>query len=323
MMSRPDFMAKQVLFLESDNSRKIRFRNSNLVVEDEAGKTIVQHPIHSLFMVFVMGEFSITSVLLKNAQKHAVPIIFLSYGLKPYFSILPEDKGNFLLRKRQYTNKSDFEIAKHIVRNKIENQLFLMGSLRYKTAAEKEAIKKVKDEMNLVAKTTDSKELLGVEGTASKLFFETYFKNLGFKGRCPRTRQDIFNLLLDIGYHNLFNYIDANLSLYGFDTYCGVYHKFFFQRKSLVCDLVEPFRCIIDRRIRKSFNLSQIKESDFGFENGQYYLKREFNKKYSKLFLKEILKHKEEIFLYIQAYYRAFVREKEIQKYPHFTLTTK
>jgi len=141
-----------------------------------------------------------------------------------------------------------------------------------------------------------------------------------FKGRKPRCKNDILNLLLDIGYHYLFNFIEANLELYGFDTYCGVYHKFFFQRKSLVCDIIEPFRCIIDRRLRKSFNLNQINPDDFGFKNGQYFIKREFNKKYTKIFLKEILKHKEPIFLYAQTYYRSFVKDKGIKDYPRFDL---
>ena len=55
---------------------------------------------------------------------------------------------------------------------------------------------------------------------------------------------------MDIGYTYLFNFIDALLRLYGFDTYLGFYHKEFYQRKSLVCDVVEPFRCIIDKNTK-------------------------------------------------------------------------
>lgn len=320
MMSRPDFLSKQVVFIESDNSKRIRFGNSNLIVTDEDGKTILQHSCHSIFMVFILGEFSITSVLIKNAKKHAIPLIFLNYRLSPYCSILPDNKGNFLLRKKQYTTKKELDIAKRLVSNKISNQAFLMASLRYKTPREKDSIKKIKEILSSVDQAADSNELLGIEGNASKLFFETYYKNLGFTGRRPRCRDDIMNLLMDIGYHYLFNFIEANLELYGFDTYCGVYHKFFFKRKSLVCDIMEPFRCIIERRIRKGFNLKQIDTKDFGFKDGQYYVKRDHNKKYARLFLTEILKHKEEIFLFVQSYYRAFIRCKDICDFPLFEL---
>ena len=320
MLSRPDFIAKQMLFIESDSSKKLRLKNSNLILVDENNKIILQHPCTKIFMVFILGEFSITSVLIKNAKKYAVPIVFLNFNLKPYFSILPDNKGNFLLRKKQYANSNDLEIAKHIVSNKVNNQIGLMNSLRYKTTKEKNNISKIKGLFRQINNVQSSQELLGIEGTASKLFFETYFKNLDFGGRKPRCKDDIFNLLLDIGYYYLFNFIEANLELYGFDTYCGFYHKLFFQRKSLVCDLMEPFRCIIDRRIRKSFNLKQINKDDFYFKNGQFYVKREFNKKYSQLFLKEILLHKEKIFLYIQSYYRSFIKGRAMDSFPIFNI---
>jgi CRISP-associated protein Cas1 len=323
MMTRPDFMAKQILFIESENTKKLKFKNSNLVLADSEGKILLQHSCHRIFMVFIYGEFSITSVLIKNAKKYAIPIVFLNYSLKPYFSIIPDNKGNFLLRKKQYNNSFELDIAKHIVRNKVRNQLQLMMSLRYKTATEKESIENIKRSLSNVSSSQNSQELLGVEGTASKIYFETFFKNLDFNGRRPRCKSDIFNLLLDIGYHYLFNFIEANLELYGFDTYCGFYHKFFFQRKSLVCDIIEPFRCIIDRRLRKSYGLKQINPDEFYVKNGQYYVKRDFNKKYSQIFLKEILSYKEDIFLYIQSYYRSFIKERDIEQFPVFLLEDK
>ena len=312
MMSRPDFMAKQVLVLDSDNSKKFKFSNQNLQLIDENNKIEFQHPCCKIFLIFIVGEFSITSVLIKNFRKYGVPVIFLNYSLKCYFSISTENKGNFLLREKQYLNKTDFNIAKKLIENKIHNQLILMKSVRYKTVQEKEAVSSIENYIDKISTVSNSNELLGIEGNSSKLFFETYFKNMGFIGRKPRCKIDIYNVLLDIGYTYLFNFIEANLELYGFDTYYGVFHKLFYQRKSLVCDIMEPFRCIIDKRLRKSFNLKQINPEEFDFKNGQYFVKRDFNKKYTQIFLKEILLYKEEIFLFIQSYYRSFIREKQI-----------
>ncbi|MFW5852502.1 MAG: CRISPR-associated endonuclease Cas1, partial [Nanoarchaeota archaeon] len=168
MLSRPDFMAKQILFIESDSSKKFRFRNSNLILVDEKDKIILQHPCTKIFMIFILGEFSITSVLIKNAKKYAVPIVFLNYSLKSYFSILPDNKGNFLLRKKQYANSNDLEIAKHIVSNKVTNQIHLMNSLRYKTVKERDNISKTKKLFEQINKVQNSQELLGIEGTVSK-----------------------------------------------------------------------------------------------------------------------------------------------------------
>lgn len=311
-------MAKQVIVLDSDSSKKFRFSNSNLQLVDENNKIVFQHSLHKIFLIFIIGECSLTSVLIKNFKKFGISVIFLNYNLKCYFSIVPNNKGNFLLREKQYKSKNDFDIAKKIIRNKIQNQLSLMKSVRYKTSREKEAIVSVSALCEKVFVVKDGGELLGIEGTSSKMFFEVYFKNMGFIGRKPRCKMDIYNLLFDIGYTYLFNFIDANLELYGFDTYYGIYHKLFYQRKSLVCDIMEPFRCIIDQRLRKSYNLKQIDAEDFYFKNAQYFVRREFNKKYSEIFLKDILLHKEGIFLYIQAYYRSFMKDKPIESFPEF-----
>lgn len=319
-MSRPDFMSKQVLFIESTDLDKLRFKNSNLVLEDNDKNILLQHSLHKIFIVFIYGECTITSVLIKNSKKFSLSFIFLNYNLKCYHSIIPDNKGNFLLRKKQYCNKTDLDIAKRLIFNKISNQIFLLKSLKYISINEKLIISNIELLLEKVNLINVSQELLGVEGNASKLYFEVYFKNLEFKGRKPRCKTDIFNLLLDIGYFYLFNFIDSNLELYGFDTYYGVYHKLFYQRKSLVCDIIEPFRCIIDKNIKKGYNLKQINNNDFYFKNGQYYLKKDFNKKYSEFFLKEILKYKEDIFLYIQLYYRAFMKEKKIENYPFFKI---
>ncbi len=89
-------------------------------------------------------------------------------------------------------------------------------------------------------------------------------------------------------------------------------------RKSLVCDIIEPFRTIIDTSVKKGINLKQIKEEDFKVINYQYKLKYEKTSDYIKIFMQAILKEKDEIFKYIQFYYRAFMKNKPIDEYPNY-----
>ena len=63
---------------------------------------------------------------------------------------------------------------------------------------------------------------MAYEGLASKLYFRNHFNNVLWIGRKPRIKRDYVNAVLDIGYTILFSFIDALLSCYGFDTYCGV-----------------------------------------------------------------------------------------------------
>lgn len=128
------------------------------------------------------------------------------------------------------------------------------------------------------------------------------------------------NALLDIGYTILFCFIDALLSLYGFDEYYGILHRQFYMRKSLVCDLVEPFRVIIDKQVKKSINLGQFKEKDFKIYDGKWCLKYEKSSAYSNVFLSALMEHKDEMFIYVREFYRAVMKEKLCDDFPVWRL---
>ena len=93
-----------------------------------------------------------------------------------------------------------------------------------------------------------------------------------------------------------------------------------FKRKSLVCDIVEPFRPIIDKQIKNSINLKQFREEQFLVQNYQYILKWEFSPMVISVFLKAIMSYKTEIFLFIQSYYRCFMKDDSIGNYPIFEM---
>lgn len=73
--------------------------------------------------------------------------------------------------------------------------------------------------------------------------------------------------------------------MYGFDLYVGVYHRLWFKRKSLVCDLMEPFRCLIDHTVLLAFNRRQFVEQDFEIIKGEYRLKYKKSRDYYRLSL--------------------------------------
>ena len=157
-----------------------------------------------------------------------------------------------------------------------------------------------------------------MEGLVSKYFFSAYFQSYNWKGRCPRVKTDILNTTLDIGYSILFNYIECFARLFGFDLYVGVYHRLWFKRKSLICDLIEPFRCIIDHATLLAFNRKQFSERDFLLVKKEYYLKHEKRSEYYQVFFESLILFKTEIFKYIQGYYRCFMGRKSIKSYPIF-----
>jgi CRISPR-associated protein Cas1 len=321
MLSLPDFKYKQIaIHISGGTKEKLRFRADNIIIENETGKIIFQHSCHCLFALFIIGETSLTTPLISNAVKFGFSIILMNRNMKITARINSGAEGNTLLRKKQYdiSELQRLDISKKLIKMKIDNQAALLGKLRYLATEDK----KIFQELSSidVSSVQNSSELLGIEGNASRKFFNSYFRSLQWKRREPRCRQDINNLLLDIGYTYLFNFIEGLLCIYGFDIYCGVYHTFFYQRKSLVCDIIEPFRCIIDQRLRKAHNLKQIDPNDFFIENNQYNLQWKSQPKYIKLFMKDIIEEKDKIFKFCQNYYRWFIKEEDIDKFPQYKI---
>ena len=169
--------------------------------------------------------------------------------------------------------------------------------------------------MKNIVKIQDDKTLLGLEGSAARVYFPQIFDIVNWKGRKPRIKCDYINSTLDIGYNLLFNMIDSLLQVYGFDVYCGIYHKEFYMRKSLACDMVEPLRPIIDMEDRKAINLKQCKQDDFELIQGQYCLNYKKSPSYVSFLMEAILEQKENIFLYIQDYYRCFMKGRDISQF--------
>ncbi len=311
MIYLPDFKEKSILFIDSGglSENKIKFGNDNIVFLKD-GKVDNRVSCHKIFAVFIIGEISITSALIKKCLGYGISLFLLDRDFRVYGSCGAKAEGNYLLRMKQYSFNKEFDFAKHIVKNKIFNQLRLLWKRKILPKEEYQNQKK-----NIFAKidsAKDNQELLGLEGSRQKDFYSLYFKDLGWYKRMPRTKVDEYNLLLDMGYTFLFNYCDSLLRLYGFDVYKGFYHKLFFQRKSLSCDVMEPFRCIIDRQLLKAFHLKQIDKKDFKVIKGRCSLNFQKNQKYAEIFLQAIGDYKEEIFKFIYGFYRAILKDSAL-----------
>lgn len=322
MFTNKDIEYRGIYVINCLEERELRVSSGELLLEDLQEKRILTKlPFQKILALFVVGHIRITTPLIEKCKKNNVALIVVKPSLRPVFYWADSAEANFLVRKKQYAfDKDDISIARVIVENKICNQRELIQKTRKQDDQSKEAVKVCYMYSDKARYSTDYNELMGIEGRAAKVFFSAYFQDMGWIGRRPRLKTDYINAILDIGYTYLFNFIECVIRMFGFDIYVGVYHRLWFKRKSLVCDLMEPFRCIIERTVRNAINRRQIKEGDFECYKGEFRLKRELNKDYSKLFFDAIIVYKNEIFKYIQSYYRCFMGSKDISTYPKFVM---
>lgn len=319
MLSEPDFIEKKILVVFTHNGEKISFKNDNIIVLDEEKQIKKQMSCYRLFAIFIVGGISLTSGIISRSKKFGFSIVLFTTSFKVYSTINFSLEGNTLLRRKQYITDKETEIANQIIINKIQNQKDILKKLRDKDV--QDGIENLEENIERLKNNNyNSYEIMGLEGTSAKVYFNRLFKNSNWNGRQPRIKRDKINLLLDISYTILFNYIEAILNIYRFDIYKGNLHKEFYKRKSLVCDMVEPFRPIVDYKLRKMINLNQIDNYKYVIINNQYQLNWQESAKFVSAILEEILKYKICIFRFIQQYYRWFMKDKDICDFPEVRL---
>jgi CRISPR-associated endonuclease Cas1 len=320
MFTHKDIENRSLFVINGTEHQSLKVSNGRLMLEDtKTNKAITKLPFPKILGLMVIGHTTLTTALIEHCNKHGVPLVVMKPNFRPVFYYGNMAEANFLLRKKQFEQKQgDLEIAKHLVKNKAQNQLNLLVKTREKSFALTNAKDTIVHYSNKIDDAFHFRELMGIEGIIAKTYFSSYYDFAGWQQRLPRVKQDTVNATLDIGYTMLFNYIECMTRLFGFDPYMGVYHQLWFRRKSLICDLMEPFRCIIDHQIRKSLKYNTFKPSDFELRKNSYYLKSEFRKLYTQTFFEAIINHKSEIYKYIQQYYRCFMGRKSVTNYPIF-----
>lgn len=324
MFTSKDVQYRTIFVINCIKDRNLRVSNGELLLEEsEEKRTLTKMPFQKILAIFIIGHISITTPLIEKCKKFNVALIVVKPNLRPVFYWADSAEANFLLRQKQHLLPiEDLRIAKSILSNKIQNQITLLHNTRRKDELTQKAVHTCDECLSRIPNEQDYHTLMGYEGLASKAFFLAYFQDLHWKARCPRAKCDPINVTLDIGYTILFNLIECFLRMFGFDLYIGVFHRLWFKRKSLVCDAMEPFRCIIDRTTRTAFHRKQFSVTDFTVEKGEYKLKRELSLDYYKVFVETLMTYKMTIFLYIQSYYRAFMRNASTDSYPHFDISS-
>lgn len=322
MFTNRDIQFKSIFVINCrEHQKTLRVLNGELyLVDTDKEKALTKIPFQKILALFIIGNTTITSPLIEKCRRYNVAISLIKPSLRQIAFISESAEANYLLRQKQYSlDPDDISVAKWIVKNKISNQRELLRRSRKKDELTINGIEYCKSVLDTIDGLDDFNSLMGVEGSASKVFFSAYFNGLNWKKRVPHTHIDPINTMLDIGYTILFNYIEVFVRMFGFDLYRGVYHKQWFRRKSLVCDLIEPFRCIIDAQLKKSLHLGQFKESDFKLSKGEYELKNDEAWKYYQIFFEALIARKGDVFTYIQKYYRSFMKGPDFQAYPLFS----
>lgn len=110
-------------------------------------------------------------------------------------------------------------------------------------------------------------QCMGYEGGASAAYFRAFASlfapALGFRGRNRRPPRDPVNAVLSLGYTLLHGVAVREIARSGLDPDIGFLHGTAYGRASLACDLVEPFRSLVDGAAYRMFRDRALRVEHF------------------------------------------------------------
>lgn len=263
----------------------------NIVVQNE-GETIGRVPLHNLEGIVSFGYRGASPALMGACAERSISLCFLTQHGRFLARISGAVNGNVLLRTRQYQLATDsvlaLPVAKMFLLGKIYNGRWSLErskrsyAMRVDTEQLTSSIEQMKTTLNRIFEAESREELLGIEGSAAKAYFESFDQLIlrnesvfHFEGRTRRPPLDPVNAMLSFTYTLLGNEIAGALESVGLDPAVGFMHTLRPGRSSLALDLLEELRApLADRFVLSQINLGRVTEKDFAKkENGAVYLK--------------------------------------------------
>lgn len=189
---------------------------------------------------------SLTTSLLAELSRKKIKVIFCDEKRLPSSQLIPfygsHDTSLKYKKQIQWTDEMKKFIWSEIVAEKIKQQAEFLDEKRRK---ESKLLWKYKSEV-LPGDETNR------EGHAAKVYFNALF-GMEFL----RTQENTINAALNYGYSIILSMFAKEIVSQGYFTQLGIFHDNMFNELNLACDLMEPFRILVDRQVYK-MNLQEF-----------------------------------------------------------------
>jgi CRISPR-associated protein Cas1 len=230
--------------------------------------------------IVISNQAMISTQAIAQALENNIDIIFLdSYG-NPLGRVWFAKMGSTALIRRRQLEAAAEPLGVHLVieliQQKMENQLRFLKRLMHARPGKQELFSSAVSIIDRTLSDFDLKEaaledtrnrIMGLEGTAGRAYFQCLSKILPekyqFTGRSRRPAKDPFNAVLNYCYGILYNQVEKACILSGLDPYVGFLHTDNYNKKSMVFDLIEPFRIFAEQTVVYLFTGKKMKNEYF------------------------------------------------------------
>lgn len=298
----------------SEQGAYVGVRSARLRVT-KAREELAEIRLIDVSQLCVYGNVQVSSQALAELWDRGVPVLWFTYGGWLRGWAQGEMSKYVELRRRQTAvhAQGGFDIARQMIAGKIKNcRTLVRRNARTDIEAE------VAQLGNLAEKAVNAESaasLLGVEGTAARIYFNTFPRMIGsaltasefdINGRTRRPAPDPINALLGFTYSLLTKDLVATCLGVGLDPYLGVYHRPRYGRPALALDLMEEFRPLIaDSVVLNVLNNGEVSDSSFVRKGRAVWLTAEGRKSVIRAYERRIdTKIKHPVFKYRISYRR-------------------
>ena len=230
------------------NRAKLEVRLNSLIVRGDQEKKVFLDEINTL--IVQSTAVSLTASLLCELMKRNIKVIFCDEKHNPQAELLPYYGAHNTSKryKEQMLWRSDVKarVWREIVKRKIEGQSqHLLDSGFFEQA----------DLLRSYLCDVQDNDVSNREGHAAKVYF-----NCMLGAGSSRKGGGFLNGCLNYGYAVLLSAFNREIVASGYLTQLGIWHDNEFNQFNLACDLMEPFRVVVDR------TAMQLEEGDKDFK---------------------------------------------------------
>ena len=220
-----------------ENQSKLDYKMGYLVVRNEEHHRILIDEIAVLLIENPM--VSLTGCLVEALMEKKVKVIFCDSKRSPVAELVPHhgshDSSAKIRTQVKWSDEVKALIWQDIISEKIRKQADFLKELN--KTSEADLLTSYIGQVELMDETNR-------EGHAAKVYFNALF-GMDF----TRSAEIPTNAALNYGYSLILSSFNREVSANGYLTQLGIFHNNMFNHFNLSCDLMEPFRIVVDRYV--------------------------------------------------------------------------
>lgn len=215
------------------NPCRLNYKNNFLIIRAEELRMVHLSEISTI--ILENSQISLSNYLLNELIKNKIQLIICDERHNPTAEVMPFyasfNSSKKIMQQISWGENRKKMLNTYIIRNKIDNQ---RRFLEFNKKKESEMLENYLDELEFDDESNR-------EGHSAKVYFNALFEK-----SFTRDEENNINAMLDYGYTIILSCFNRTLASLGYLTQLGINHKNEFNEFNFSCDLMEPFRVLID-----------------------------------------------------------------------------